>query len=250
MKRLLTTLVILTGLIGSGGAVWAGEWSKIDPSQSPIYFRSDLVKNYKGTGWNSNFSGKQYLIDAVHRTGTSGELYLEILAPGYFFETLPSTKGGLKYFLFLQNNFHFNGSVKVHQAQNIDIEYIFGERASDSGDRNRHCILFTSKSGDGSGDGQTSAGTQFLAGYFCYGQNVMKEEAGLLRMIDQIGFKTIGAPAPGGQRLREADRLVCINALKPNGTKWDTDLSKPYRFIAKAKSKGLTETSCAALLGR
>jgi TPR repeat protein len=28
MKRLLTTLVILTGLIGSGGAVWADDFGK------------------------------------------------------------------------------------------------------------------------------------------------------------------------------------------------------------------------------
>ena len=28
MKRLLTTLVILTGLIGSGGAVWADDFDK------------------------------------------------------------------------------------------------------------------------------------------------------------------------------------------------------------------------------
>ena len=34
MKRLLTTLVILTGLIGSGGAVWADA-------------QSDAVKGYK-----------------------------------------------------------------------------------------------------------------------------------------------------------------------------------------------------------
>ena len=34
MKRLLTTLVILTGLIGSGGAVWAGA-------------QSDAVKGWK-----------------------------------------------------------------------------------------------------------------------------------------------------------------------------------------------------------
>jgi len=60
----------------------------------------------------------------------------------------------------------------------------------------RDCILFVGKSGQGGGDGQTSEGTSVVKGYYCSDPDEGMTEVDLLRVVDQIGTKQIGDPAP------------------------------------------------------
>jgi TPR repeat protein len=64
MKRLLTTLVILTGLLGSAGAVWAGEYENAKKAyQSDDYFlalKLTMPRAKQGVAWAQNILGVMY----------------------------------------------------------------------------------------------------------------------------------------------------------------------------------------------
>ena len=75
MKRLLTTLVILTGLIGSGGAVWADDFDKGyaayiagDYAEAVEWFRKAAEQGLGGAqfslGWMYR-NGKGVLQDTI-----------------------------------------------------------------------------------------------------------------------------------------------------------------------------------------
>ncbi len=70
MKRLLTTLVILTGLLGSGGAVWADAQSDLDKGDAA--FEADnfkeAVKWYRKAAEQGDASG-QLSLGLMYRNG-------------------------------------------------------------------------------------------------------------------------------------------------------------------------------------
>ena len=67
MKRLLTTLVILTGLFGSGGAVWAQDFDKaLKASQSGDF--ATALKHWKPLAEQGDASA-QYHLGVMYRKG-------------------------------------------------------------------------------------------------------------------------------------------------------------------------------------
>ena len=62
MKRLLTTLVVLTGLIGSGGAVWAQDFNKgLKAARSGDF--ATAMKEWKLLAQQGNAKAQQVMMD-------------------------------------------------------------------------------------------------------------------------------------------------------------------------------------------
>lgn len=193
-KSLLSSFLILLSLmiLGLATPTLASEnWSAMSEAQSRLYFSLPGDKKYSGTGWNARYSKRRFLMQMVSGSSKSprAEIVLSELAPGYFFRNLGGPENFLTYFTFLTAGAKVSGSTQRFAGDHA-YDWV------DATQSNRACIVFISARGQGGGDGQTSDGTSFIAGYYCNPEGRQMTAEIATTVLAAIGTKDAGAPAP------------------------------------------------------
>lgn len=231
----------------------AADWSEISEADSKIYLRTEGPKTYLSTGWDADYSGRSFLVQMKADSGYNprSEIVYKELAPGYFFKWIKNPADLLKTFNYLKSGARVTGTTQRF-ADSYAFDWVTLEKDE------RACFAFVSTQGQGGGDGQTSAGTSYIAGYYCNRVKVPITPEDASVVLGAIGTKdsgtrmpgptvsvagSIAAPKPTSQPLVKAP-AVGATPVKPAASAASGEKDALERKLARAKSlfeKGLID---------
>lgn len=182
------------GVIALTGPVQAAEWKQTDEAQSRIYVSAVPDPEYGETGWNPSYTHRSYRAVKLDRSSSDPrlEIYYHELAPGQFFQRIKGPEEQASKFNYLKSGFTVVGQEGSH-ARQLRMRQIVIDKGP------RQCVVFVGSAGDGAGDGQISAGTAYLSGYYCEPSGVKLDRIKVESVLDSIGIKEVGRAAPGRQ---------------------------------------------------
>lgn len=212
----------------------------INASQSKLYMSVDVRRVYSTTGWDADYSKRRFFIQVIPRSGADpqSEVFLSELAPGYFFPNIGDPASFRSYFNFFGGSGSLEGGTRKHVGTS-EFDWVFVKH------QNRECALFVDADGQGGGDGQTSDGTSFIAGYWCAPTNQSLSMQTIGTVFNAIGVKEAGNPAPASVSIN-GSRKSAVEQKSPETKKAPTPPlvgnDDPETRLLKAKSlldKGL-----------
>ncbi len=188
MKKLRLFLICLLYLCSLGQLVHAIEVS--DELESPLYFSVEGQKAYLKTGWDDQYSLRQFFIvsSAVTPNGFEAMVQLIQLAPNYFFNQSYALENVRNLYPIFKKSKNIGPNLR--SGKHGDFDYVIF--TSDG----RECLNFVNETGDSSSDFGVSVGTQRLLGYYCVPSEASISDAGAGLFFEAIGTKSKGEAPP------------------------------------------------------
>ncbi|WP_025899125.1 hypothetical protein [Sneathiella glossodoripedis] len=186
--RFITLTAGLIGFLLSAGGVFAAEQS--DAEEIPLYFSANVEKVYLKTGWNADYSTRQFFI--VSKSTRSNRIFSVVhlveLAPNYFFNDSYKLQNLRQLYPRFKNANNIAPPSK--SSKFADFEYsIFSVDGSE-------CLTFVNETGHSSSDFGVAEGTKRLLGYYCAPERKKIRTEGISYFFKAIGSKDRGEPPP------------------------------------------------------
>lgn len=228
---LVLTIVVAGGVLVPSTQAYAQ--SRITEKENKLYLAVDIDREHFASGWDSNYSTRSFHVRVIASSGYDprAEITYVELAPGYFFPRISGPQEISKFFNFFGGAPVTPQGGKRQHVGKTEFEYILTRH------RNRECAVFVDPDGQGGGDGQTSDGTSFIAGYWCAPSSETLSTKVLVKVLDAIGTKEAGSSGPG---------LVSLKETSPRTATGRSATDSDSGRLAGSESKADLETGDAA----
>ncbi len=193
MKKLNFLSIVLFAIGLNVSSVDARKIS--DELEIPIYFSIASEKVYLKTGWNDDYSARQFLIV------TKSDLSAEILAVVHLVELAP--------------NYYFNQSYELENVKNIYPIFQNANNIASIANTLRYgdfeytvftadgleCLTFVNETEESSSDSGVPEGTRRMLGYLCAPNRMSLTDAGIRLFFESIGMKATGEEPPADENI-------------------------------------------------